>query len=328
MKKFLFSFLLMTFAFFSFAQDLPLIQEEKKAPAQEENAQAQTSKEEKKIADFASYKEPLKEVSFATPFDLTINLQKPATFDPGEQKDFEIININDQDPSNIVLTLVPFNLGVSTFTATVIDKEGEVFALPPLPLDIKKIKTKYEGQKLLDIRGPRFAHFWFLYLLLFLILLAGAIYFIYRYKKRKKKELILKITDPYSDTTKTPEDIALSQIDSLLVQDLWASGQYKMFYIFLTDIFRDYLTARFGFKAHHYTTRDLIKYLKRRVDFKSDLINPLEVFLKSSDFVKFAKALPSVEQRDRNLADLRFIIKESALPKPTKEQTKKQEEKK
>lgn len=316
MKNFLFSFLLISFTFISFAQDLP--QEEGKTPVQEE----------KKIADFASYKEPVKEVSFATPFDLTINLQKPANFEPGEQKDFEIININEQDPSNIVLTLVPFNLGVSTFTATVIDKEGEVFALPDLPLEIKRIKTKYDGQSLLDIRGPQFTRFWILYVLLALLLLAAIIYIIYRLQKRKKKAVALKITDPYADKTKTPEEIALSQIDSLLLQDLWASGQYKMFYIFLTDIFRDYLTVRFGFKAHHYTTRDLIKYLKSRIDFKSDLINPLEVFLKSSDFVKFAKALPTVEQRDRNISDLRLIIKESALPKPTQEQTKKQEENK
>lgn len=315
MKKFLFLFLFITFVPFCFAQELP--QKEDKTP-----------QEQKKIADFASYQEPAKEVSFATPFDLTINLQKPATFDASEQKDFEIININEEDPSNIVLTLVPFTLGVSTFTANLIDSNGEVFTLPDLPLDIKKLKTKYEGQKLLDIRGPHLAHFWILYLLLFLLLLAAIIYLIYRLQKRKKKAIALRIADPYADPTKTPEEIALSQIDSLLVQDLWASGQYKMFYIFLTDILRDYLTARFGFKAHHYTTRDLLKYMKMRVDFKSELVSPLEIFLKSSDFVKFAKALPTVEQRDRNISDLRTIIKGCALPKPTSEQTKEEGEKK
>ena len=314
MKKFLIlSFIF--FAAFSFAQTLPDGEE-----TQQEQAQ-------KEIATFASYKEPVKQVSFATPFDLTINLQKPASFEAGEQKDFEIVNINEEDPSNIVLTLVPFTLGVSTFTATLIDNNGEVFSLPDLSLDIKKIKTKYDGQKLLDIRGPHFANFWFFYLLLFLLLLAAIIYLIYRYQKRKNKTLALKI-NPYSDTTKTPEEIALNQIDSLLVQDLWASGQYKIFYIFLTDILRDYLTVRFKFQAHYYTTRDLIRYMKQREDFKSDLINPLEIFLKSSDFVKFAKALPTVEQRDRNVSDLRLIIKSCTLPKPAQQQIEKEEEKK
>ncbi len=315
MKKFLFLFLFITFVPFCFAQELE--QEEDKTP-----------QEQKKVADFAFYTNPVEKVSFATPFDLTINLQKPATFDPGEQKDFEIININEEDPSNIVLTLVPFTLGVSTFTATLIDNNGEVFTLPDLPLDIQKIKTKYDGQKLLDIRGPNLAHFWVLYLLLFLLLLAAIIYLIYRLQKRKKDIVALKIADPYADTTKTPEEIALSQIDSLLVQDLWASGQYKMFYIFLTDILRDYFTVRFKFKAHYDTTKDLMRYMKQRIDFKQELISPLEIFLKSADFVKFAKALPTVEQRDRNISDLRTIIKGCALPKPTSEQTKKEGEKK
>ena len=312
MKKFLYLFLFIVFAGFAFSQDL--------APQQEPEPE-----EQKNIADFASYQEPLKEVSFAKSFDLTINLQKPAKIEPSEEsQDFEIIKIDEQNPSKIVLTLVPFNLGLSTFTATLIDAQGQEFALPDLPLEIKKIKTKYEGYTLLDIRGPYNPSNWIFHLLISLLILAGLIYILYRLQKRKKTELALKIANPYLDENKTPEEVALSQIDSLLLQDLWANGEYKLFYIYLTDILRDYLTARFGFEAHKFTTRDLLRYIKKRQDFKSDLINPLEIFLKSSDFVKFAKALPTLEQRDRNLGDLRLVIKESALPKPTEDKSQKQ----
>jgi len=310
MKQFLilsFSFLFLNFAPFASAQDVA-------AP------QDTSGKVKKEIATFASYNEPVKKVPFATPFDLTIDLQKPATLEPNDESDFEIINIDNQNPDKIVLTVVPFNLGISTFTATLIDDNGTAFALPDLPLEIAKIKTKYDGQKLLDIRGPKMVSLsWLLYLFLVLLILGLIIYFIYRYKKNKQKQEALKIANPYLDETKTPEEVALAQIDSLLLKDLWQTGQYKLFYIYLTDILRDYLTARFGFEAHKFTTKDLLRYIKKRQDFKAGSVNPLSVFLKSSDFVKFAKAIPTIEQRERNLSDIRSVIKENALPKPTEE---------
>lgn len=316
MKKFLTFLFLFSFSF-AWAQTLPAEQE------------TESEQEQKEIATFASYNEPAKKIPFATPFDLTIDLQKPATLQPQEDSDFEIINIDNQNPNKIVLTLIPFNLGISTFTATLIDDNGTAFALPPLPVEIAKIKTKYDGQALLDIRGPKISSLsWLFYLFLVLLVLAAIIYFIYRYKKRKQKQEVLKIANPYLDENKTPEEVALAQIDSLLLKDLWETGQYKLFYIYLTDILRDYLTARFGFEAHKFTTKDLLRYIKKRQDFKNDLVSPLEIFLKSSDFVKFAKAIPTTEQRERNVGDLRFVIKGNALPKLSEGQSNTKEIKK
>ena len=312
MKKFLSLLFFLIFAGFSFAQELP--------DRQESEPEGQ-----KNIATFASYQEPAKEVSFAQPFDLTVSLQKPAKIELSEQEDFEVVNVNDQNPSAIVLTVIPFNLGVSTFTASLIDNNGEVFSLPDLPIEIKKVKTKYEGQNLLDIRGPYKPSNIVFNILLILLILAVIIYLIYKYKNRKKKMQGLKISNPYLDETKTPEEVALAQIDKLLLQELWNSGQYKLFYIYLTDILRDYLTARFGFEAHKFTTKDLLRYIKNRKDFKKDLVNPLEIFLKSADFVKFAKAVPTFEQRERNVNDLRSVIKENALPKPVENKTKEEQ---
>ena len=308
MKKFLFSFLFILFAGFCFAQEL-------------EQTETADQDEQKPLAAFASYQGEPKQVSFAKPFDLTVNLQKPAKLEAEKESDFEIININEQDPSNIILTVVPFNLGISTFTATLIDEQGQAFSLPALPLEIKKVKTKYDGQNLLDIRGPYKPSNLLFNIVLFLLILVLIIYFIIWYQKRKARAFALKINNPYLDETKTPEEVALSQIDKLLLQDLWASGQYKLFYIYLTDILRDYLTARFGFEAHKFTTKDLLRYIKTRQDFKQDLRNPLEIFLRSSDFVKFAKAIPTLQQRERNLSDLRTVIKENALPAADKAET-------
>lgn len=308
MKK-LVSFLFLICALFTFAQDLP-----------SEN-KAKQEKTKNGIATFASYQEVKTPVSFAKPFKITIDLQQSATLQQSEQEDFEIVNIDTQKPEQLVLTVVPFNLGISTFTATLIDDSGTAFDMPPLPLEIAKVKTKYDAERLLDIRDPKKTSYWPLYLLIFLIILLAIIYLVYRLKKRKKQERELKIANPYLDETKTPEEVALAQIDSLLLKNLWDSGQYKLFYIYLTDILRDYLTARFKFEAHNFTTRDLLRYIKKRQDFKPDLINPLEIFLKSSDFVKFAKAVPTAEQRDRNISDLRLVIKGNAKPAEPKSKT-------
>ncbi len=299
MRKLL-SFLFLICSVFTLAQDISSVNEEDKEELKNE------------IATFASYQEVKTPLSFAKPFNITIDLQKPATLEPNEQEDFEILRVNTDKPDQIIINVMPFNLGISTFTATLIDESGMAFDMPPLPLEIKPTKTKYDAEYLLDIRGPKTYSYLFIFLLLLLFIILGIIYFIYRISKRKKEEKNLKINNPYLDETKTPEEVALSQIDSLLLKDLWESKQYKLFYIYMTDILRDYLTARFKFEAHKFTTRDLLKYLKRNKDFKADLISPLEVFLKSSDFVKFAKAVPTDEQRDKNITDLRLVIKGNA----------------
>lgn len=304
MKKIL-SFLFLICAVFALAQDLP---------AEEETKQEEPKNE---IATFASYQEVNAPVSFATPFNITIDLDQAATLQPSEQEDFEIVKVDTKKPKQIVLTVVPFNLGISTFTAALIDSNGTAFDMPPLPVEISKVKTKYGAQPLLDIREPKTAPYWLIYLFLLLLIILAIIYFIYRMEKRKKQVKKLKIANPYLDETKTPEEVALAQIDSLLLKDLWESGQYKLFYIYLTDILRDYLTARFKFEAHKFTTKDLLKYIKKRQDFKSDLISPLEIFLKSSDFVKFAKAVPTIDQREKNISDLRLVIKGNAKPVET-----------
>ncbi len=309
MKKLL-SFLFLICAVFAFAQDLP----------SEDNSKQEESKNE--IATFAAYQEVKTPLSFAKPFNITINLQKQATLAPSEQEDFEIVDIDTTKPEQIILNVVPFNLGVSTFTATLIDDNGNFFDMPPLPLEIKQVKTKYDAENLLDIRGPKKFSSWLKYLIIILLILAAICYFIYRKSKRKKEEIKLKIANPYLDETKTPEEVALSQIDSLLLKDLWETKQYKLFYIYLTDILRDYLTARFKFDAHNFTTKDLLRYIKKRQDFKSDLVNPLEIFLKSSDFVKFARAVPTAEHRDKNLSDLRLVIKGNAKPVEAQNKTK------
>ncbi|MBQ4493225.1 MAG: hypothetical protein II972_01280, partial [Elusimicrobiaceae bacterium] len=72
MKKFLSFFLFLVCANFAFAQEVSLEEQNKLS-------------EQKEIAPFATFQEPAKKVSFATPFDLTIKLDKAATFEPEEE---------------------------------------------------------------------------------------------------------------------------------------------------------------------------------------------------------------------------------------------------
>jgi len=131
------------------------------------------------------------------------------------------------------------------------------------------------------------------------------------YKRRKAKKS--GGATAYNTDTRPLHIIALEQIDNLLMENLWEEQNYKLFYIRLTDILRNYLSARFSFDATCLTTRDLIKSLKNNKEFKAD-IEDLSLFLKEADFVKFAKIVPSKAERDIHIEKLRTVINDSKEP--------------
>ena len=105
--------------------------------------------------------------------------------------------------------------------------------------------------------------------------------------------------------------IALSKIDALLDSGLWENQQYKLFYITLSDILREYLWRQFHVDASSDTTAELLRRVKTMPQMKP-LMNQLREFLSSGDLVKFAKAVPSEQIRDKDVTLLRQIITETA----------------
>ena len=279
--------------------------------SQPQNIDADDSVKQEENIKVLEYNNKPQKATFGTPLKLTFTLPDTAAFD-GEntsQKDFEILSIvpNKQNPLLIEATVLPLNLQISTLTALgFITPGGEKLETENLEIDIEEIPSKITS--LIDIRGPyRPFNIWpFIFIVLFIGLLIYA--FIY-FKKRKSKPQPLNLS-PYQKQERPMHEIALSQLDILTQSDLWEKNQYKLYYSEISDILRQFLSARFNFEAQKMTARELFKKLKTVKDFKFDF-NVFHKFQQELGLVKFARVVPSVEERDKTLLTAKAIILEN-----------------
>ena len=257
------------------------------------------------------YENKPKNATFAQPLKLTFKLPEVATFD-GEnlsQKDFEVLSVEQKkdNPLLIEATVLPLSLQASTLTALgFITKNGEKLQTEPLEINIKEIPSKIKD--LIDIRGPyRPFNIWsYMFSILISVLL---IYAIIRIVKRKKQVKQLNLT-PYQQSERPMHEIALSQLDILIQSDLWLKNQYKLYYSEISDIVRQFLTARFNFDAQKLTAKELFKKLRTIQDFSFDF-NVLKEFQRDMSLVKFAKVIPTIEERDKAISTAKEIILEN-----------------
>ncbi len=75
----------------------------------------------------------------------------------------------------------------------------------------------------------------------------------------------------------------------------------KQYYSRLVDIFREYILAKKGIHSLQATTDDFVKQLKS-LTLPKQQFDDLSQSLRLSDFVKFAKYIPSAED-DKNVFD-------------------------
>lgn len=125
---------------------------------------------------------------------------------------------------------------------------------------------------------------------------------------RKKKKVVQaaaaaaaeKIIDPYQD--------AMSQLDEVEKQNLPARGETKQYYSRLTDIFRVYLERKKGIQSLQQTTDDLVRQLKT-VKLPDEVYQALSQSLRLSDFVKFAKYIPTEADHRQVIESIRHAIR-------------------
>lgn len=300
MKNFtLFSLLLLLAA-------APLFAEVPALPAEGEEPAAQT-------LSFSSFP---KETGLAQDFSAFVTLPERALLDKDSysQKDFEILSAEpDESGLNVEIKAVPFALGVSTFTAlSFTSQDGKRFLTEAVTTEVKPADTGIKEEKLLDIRAPyRPFNYWNVLWILAAAAAVGAAYVFYRKRRGGDNARILKA---FEEDKRPLDVIALDRLDHLLAGELWHNGEYKFFYINMIDILRDYLSLRFNVDAHKYTSRDLVRALKKTPAFKADL-KQLADLQCSADYVKFAKAEPTEAQRDADVRNMRNIIIDTRPPR-------------
>lgn len=108
------------------------------------------------------------------------------------------------------------------------------------------------------------------------------------YQSRKKKKPLIKLT---LRQPRPPHVIALEQLEALKSEKIWQKGQVKEYYSRLTDILREYFSARFGVNAAEMTSDEIMMAMKDHLP-DAQRLKDLGKILQLSDMAKFAKARP------------------------------------
>lgn len=143
-----------------------------------------------------------------------------------------------------------------------------------------------------------------------LILLAFLIWF-FKFRKKKTEPIDLKYILP-------PDVWATQALDKVEQKQLWQHGETKLYYSELSDILRSYIELRFNVAAMEQTTDEIMQSLHRGM-LKQKLKQPINEFLGLSDFVKFAKAQPDINDNTNAIKTIRIFIDQT---KPTNNETK------
>lgn len=261
-----------------------------------------------------------KQVSFAQPFDAQITLSHPQGQSVELEKDslspeFEVTSVRLEPTSPTTtqaqLTLLPFTLQASTFSVQfALTQDPQTTALAQAELTVNPVKL-FDDNELREIRPPHKVFDWALWLCILLALFAIVCLIIF-WVRRIKKDASAAMAAPVDN--RPAHIIALSQIDILLDSGLWERSQYKTFYITLSDILRMYLQRAFGLDVSADTSAELLRHIKTVAPL-APLTQTLRTFLASGDLVKFAKAIPSEETRNRDITLLQEVIHQTT-PKP------------
>lgn len=151
---------------------------------------------------------------------------------------------------------------------------------------------------------------WWLWILLIAAVVA-AVYFGRKYRKTGKF-----ITLPDRPQPK-PWTVALQRLEELKAKNLWENGMEKEYFTQLTDILRDYLSARFGINAMEMTSRQIMQTLADQADVREHR-GYVRKILDVADFVKFAKVRPlpadNVEAYDNAVNFVKETIEKDPEP--------------
>lgn len=122
----------------------------------------------------------------------------------------------------------------------------------------------------------------------FVILSAAAAWYFFIYRRRGRVEEAF--VDP-----RPAWEIAFAELAMLREKDYLVKGEWKAYYIELTDIFRRYLGKKFNFAALDMTTEEIETALDER-RLEEIVAAKIVGFLQQADLVKFAKEIPPPER--------------------------------
>ncbi len=181
-----------------------------------------------------------------------------------------------------------------------------------IAIKVNSLLTGEEGEDIKPLRGPKEFEsripIWMI--AAGAALLVGILVFWYLYRRASKPIDLGR--EPVDD--RLPWEIALAELDALRGSDLVARGEYKMYYLRLSEIFRAYLERRYGISALERTTDEIItEFRGLALDKQEEEV--IHRFLNECDLVKFAKYDPTPQDIDRHFEVARgFVMQTRSLP--------------
>lgn len=143
-----------------------------------------------------------------------------------------------------------------------------------------------------------FYFYWGLGIVIAVILLT--LLFLWIVTRYRKKQKAIKIITP-------AHIIAYGELEEFRSKRFIDKGAYKKYYSELSEIIRRYLENRYNILALESTTDEIMDDLKSLV-YQSDSLKELEQFLRTSDLVKFAKAIPEEHLHEKFFKELKDFI--------------------
>ncbi len=209
---------------------------------------------------------------------------------------------------------------------------GKTFATDSMLVEVNDIVVDTTKQKLYDVKPmidvKKPSSNWWLWLLLIIAIAALIAFLVYWFVWRKKP-----LTEEEKIAQLPPYDrakLALKQLDETKYLE---RAEIKEYYSELTFIIRKYLDEKVYDKALESTTDQLIDRLNilqegNQIELSKDDIKNIEAILKRADLVKFAKSAPDIElaKLDRQTVDTEIDQVKDALPEPSEEDLRKNEE--
>ena len=182
--------------------------------------------------------------------------------------------------------------------------EGEASSLPVGLKVVSLLPKDPQEQKLADIRGPQAVGigkaFW---VALGTALVLAVFLATWLLRRRRRVQ-----TPRAAPVPELPADVeALRALDELAGSGLASRGEYRSFYIRLTEAAKRYLERRLGAPVLEMTTAETLAFLRGHVH-GGDLLPVVRDLAEAADRIKFAKGQGLTQEAERHLAAVRALV--------------------
>lgn len=182
--------------------------------------------------------------------------------------------------------------------------EGEAASGPIALKVVSLLPRDPQQQKLADVRGPRPVGvgraFWVALAVAVVLVAALAAWLV---RRRGKEEAPRAVAAP----APPPDAEALGALAALAASGLLSRGDFRPFYIRLTEVAKRYLERRLEAPVLEMTTAETLAFLRAHVH-GGDLLPVVRDLAEAADRIKFAKGQGLAQEAERHLAAVRALV--------------------